>query len=511
MRDLKPHGDTSVFVLAIALSILISSWCVYTDNVIDNDGVVYLHAARLLTQGHWDALLTVDKWPFYSSLIALVSVGIRIPVDVSLYILNTFLAILMVISFMAVIRSLGANRASLVTAMLVALFYPTINEYRASAGQDLGYVSFYLLSIVFFMRYSRYPSVFFGVGWVGALAVATMFRVEAIAFVGYFLLFLHRGRLISSAKGVISTTLALGFFAATVAALVWWTWSPAVDDGNVIPSVPEALKIAWGQLINELSDKVDAIERDLLGRFSGQYAQAVLILALVVIVVVETVSKLTPTHVLLVGYSLHRRIVFPDARSKCFWYGLVLCNLYIASVVVVVDLFSTERYSAALPLTLLIAAPFGLAHLYDGWRAKNGYKSKGNWMFATVLLLFMATGFKSLDTISSRGYIKEAGLWLKHNTQAQASVLSNTSVINFYADKPIDSKSSSDSWNEIVKLIRNGEWRRYDVLAVHLKHGYRYREPRLLELLKRKPIKVFEGPKGSRVLLFNSIGTITLE
>lgn len=497
--------DRSLFVLAIALSILISVWCVYANDVVNSDGVAHLEAAHQLVQGNWGEIFTWHGRSLLEVLIALLSSTTGVSVDISLYVLNALLATLVVVSFMGIVREFGSDRKSLVAAMLVVLFHPAINQYRAMAVDDLGYVGFYLLSIMLLLRYCRGPSPFGAVWWLSALGAALLFRLEAIAFLGFFLMFLQKGKSISTSKGIASIVIALFCVAAMFGSAVWWTWTPtaSINAGGSTAALPELLSAGWDQMAAGLSDKTIAIKDDYLGRFAGDYASAVLVIALIVIILVETLSKLTPIHALLVGHAAYQNLIFPRSM-KTLWYGLLLCNLVVAAVLILVNVFSIDRYSLSLPLTLLLAAPLSLVWLHDHWRSNGHPGWTRNWIFPGAVLLLIATGIKSLDTFTSTGYLKEAGLWLKHNTPTEASLYTNSKVVRFYAEKSPNISRSDIGWSNNVHFIRSGEWDQYDFLAIHIDDDRRYRASRFLKLIKLEPVRIFSSAAGDRVFLFST-------
>ena len=51
---------------AAMVSLLLSAWCVYLDNVVNNDGILYLRGAELIADGDWQGAVELYKWPFYA-------------------------------------------------------------------------------------------------------------------------------------------------------------------------------------------------------------------------------------------------------------------------------------------------------------------------------------------------------------------------------------------------------------------------------------------------------------
>lgn len=497
MDRLQQFNDRTVFLLAVIASALISVWCASTDNVVDSDTVINLQAARQLAQGELGTALSLHQWPFFAASIGLLSTISGAQVEVSLYVINAVLATLVVVSFMAVTREFGGDRTTLAIAALVVLLFPEINHQRTSATGDLGYLAFYLLALLVFIRYSQQPSIRCAVGSLIALGISSLFRLEAIGFLCLLFIFPRRGAPVGWTKKITLAALATCCLAVVVIGSLWWSWSQATLDAGPVA----ALDGAWQQLGTEFADKITAIRRDYLGSFSGEYAHAVIILALAVIVVVETLSRLTPLHSVLVGHAVYRKLTFPHPGTRTLWHQLIAINLFIASVMIATNLFSIHSYPLSLPITLLLAVPFSLTRLYDHWLSNRDLRAH-TWTFPIVMMLFVITAAKSLDTFSSRGYLKEAGLWLKHNAPTHASLYSNNPIVGFYAGKSYDHSVPIRQWSDTIKMAIDENWRKYDFLAVHIKRSRRYRESRLLNSLKLEPLRVFESNQGDRVLLF---------
>ncbi len=137
-------GDVRTF--AAIISLFLSAWSVYLDDVVNSDGVLYLWAAEALKAGDWQEALALYKWPLYSSLISLVSLIPGLGVEYAAHVLNAALTALAVVVFLSLVRELGADRKMLIAAAIVILLFPGLNRYRAFIIRDAGYIAFYLLA-----------------------------------------------------------------------------------------------------------------------------------------------------------------------------------------------------------------------------------------------------------------------------------------------------------------------------------------------------------------------------
>ena len=62
-----------VLSVCALVSVVLSAWCIYIDDVINNDGVEYIRTAERLAVADWSGALSAYKWPFYPILMLVVS------------------------------------------------------------------------------------------------------------------------------------------------------------------------------------------------------------------------------------------------------------------------------------------------------------------------------------------------------------------------------------------------------------------------------------------------------
>ena len=229
-------------MLAALASIVLSAWCLFLDNVINSDGVVYLRTAELLSNGDWQTALSSYKWAFYSFLIAGVQLITGLSFEYSANALNAALTALAVAVFLSLVGELGADRKILIAAVVVVLLFPGLNRYRAFIIRDAGYIAFYLLALLLFIKDLKQPRPALRLGWLASIFVATLFRIEGFIFL--VALPLVRQWQLSTGAAARAALLAGSVGAALLmfGALAWWIFS-----GPQLPEIPE-----WGTLLANL-------------------------------------------------------------------------------------------------------------------------------------------------------------------------------------------------------------------------------------------------------------------
>ncbi|MDP6140539.1 MAG: hypothetical protein QF866_05065, partial [Arenicellales bacterium] len=91
------------------LSVALSAWCIYIDDVINNDGVEYIRAAERLALGDWTGALSLYKWPFYPLLMLIVGKVAGVGYQVAGHIANSALLSAVVALFVLTVRALGGT------------------------------------------------------------------------------------------------------------------------------------------------------------------------------------------------------------------------------------------------------------------------------------------------------------------------------------------------------------------------------------------------------------------
>ncbi len=139
-------------------SLLLSVWCVFLDDVINNDGILYLRTAELIGRGEWQAAIESYKWFFYPLLIAIFGKLTGLGLELSAHVLNAGFTALTVAAFISLIRELGGSRSAVTAAVVLVLLFPGLNEYRSFVIRDAGFLAFYMLALLLFIKRPKMPS-----------------------------------------------------------------------------------------------------------------------------------------------------------------------------------------------------------------------------------------------------------------------------------------------------------------------------------------------------------------
>ena len=94
-------------VSCVIASIGLSIWAIYSDPIINNDGVGYVRTAEFFGNGQWSLAFADFKWPFYSFFMWMVSALTGLSLKGAGHVINTVCFSGVILLVIAVIRALG--------------------------------------------------------------------------------------------------------------------------------------------------------------------------------------------------------------------------------------------------------------------------------------------------------------------------------------------------------------------------------------------------------------------
>ncbi len=491
-----------VFMTAVA-SLVFSAWCIYADPIVNNDGIRYFRAASAFLNGDFSAGVAIYKWPFFSLIIAAVSKLTGLGVEQAAYALNAGLTVLLIIAFLAVVQELGADRPTVIAAAFVILLFPELNKYRSFIIRDTGYLAFYMASLLYLFRYWKTWKPEFFWKWFGCAGLASLFRPEGVVFLTLIPMMIWMRSQVPLTWRAVQYVLGAALCVMLFAGLSLWLFASEGEAGqlHVLSQPLQALSTAWQQIGTNLWFKLTAIEEEVLTEFSSDYSSVVLLIALLAIVVIEIVRRMSIVYAVIVAHAVRANIAFSEPDAKELWYRLIALNLAVLFAFAAVQLFVVGRYTVALLLTLLLAAPFSLAFLYRRWRARTAPRA---WLFPAVGALLLILGLESLDVYTDKRFLRAAGHWVRENTAPTATLYGDNQAFIYYSGKPAFRDHARYDWAETMAMIYRQEWRKYDYLGVYVSHKQVQRQARIEQHIGRPATQVFANRKGDRILIFKT-------
>ncbi len=498
-----------VFQSAFIASLLISAYTIWQDDTINDNGYIYLQAAQFFLDSGISAALTVSSMPFFSIVTAVISAATGLSLEHSVYVLNSTLLAIMVVAFGKIIAELTTDRRVLFFAIILLLAHPKINDnYRASILRDPGYWAFYLLAVLYYLRFWKDACWLNAIGWGGSIILATLFRYEGIVLIlcAPFLLLLRSD---SSVKIKLQQLFQINVIPLSLLVLAL-VFGSTTDKYDLFNSTQWNNLSSWiGDIIPNLyslfQDRADRLSNAIFDEYpySRGYSMAGVIITLLVIFITETSSSLTHIYT---PFSLHAVIGrhFPRGSGISVIVWFIALNIAIILVYLSRHLFVTGRYVIPLILLLLIFAAFSLARTYDLWSSKK-HSSRG-WRWAgrfalTIFVLVSLDGF--ISTSPSKVYVREAGYWLQANKPSDSKVYTNVSSVLYYSGNIRDNLRKYAATIDNIDQLLDGS-----INDAYVAFNIRKKDKALNQWLSEwkgaPPVKEFQNSNGDRMVIFST-------
>lgn len=496
-------------IYAGLISIVLSLIAYHSYTPINYDGILYLATATAYSKSGLSAAMALYPWPFYSILIASISKLTWLSTFHAAELLNTALFVVIITTFLTLLKELGATRAIQIAGAIIILIYPALNDFRSIIVRDFGYWAFSLIALWQLMRYAQHNTMRSSWGWSLAIFIATLFRIEGIIvlLLAPLALLLLRDTLWPH-----KITLLLKCYIPTALLIViYLLWH--ISHGTTHPQlgrIPEILyqvKNAWTLISANFAAKSNIAASQILTPYSVNYTHTFLFVGFSAIFLSQLIVNLTPLYTVFCGDAMAKNLMHAPYNYKIILVSFTVINLIIPLIFFSQAFFLSSRYLMPFCLPVLLWAPYSLQWIYTYRRRRDPIKPWRPWLLpliALALILMGVSGFLHFNY--SKTYIIDAGLWLKTNTPHNASVYSNNKQILYYAERtPINWQINwTDQYDDSnpLQTTKNPAWLKYDYLALRITHESANDEAAILKIIGKPPVQQFSNKRHDMILIF---------
>lgn len=502
-----------IYWLAAITSLFMSFWTGYRVDVINPDAICYLMSAQELgLNGLHEAMHICPqaKWPLYSILIYWLHSISALPLQVSANLLDAVFTMTTVISFIAIVRKLGASNRVLWFAAFTILFANEFNSARQYIVRDHGYWAFYMLSLWSLLCFTATSAWRYVFAWTASLIIATLFRIEGCIFllltpfVTFLNVFSDRNRYDSLKDCFIAQSKQLGrlllplviLLFAFVTALLLSGKLQQVNVGRfeeiirVIQSPISTLSWRYNYTLQALVDHV-------LPPQSARDAGVLLFGAIVVGYILNVISNLYWVCTLVALYCWRRGALSLNNRFTKVLIAYLLVNVAITLCFYFQQLFLSKRYLIAQSLILLLWVPFGLDALY-----KMRKQSFFFWAFYISLFAIMLSGIGVFFGFGpTKHYIRDSGHWISENVPAKATFYTNDYQLMYYTERFGRGIFQAAKQNiTATAAIKQAD--KYDYLAIQISRHDRANLDQQLTKSNLTKMKEFSNKHGDRLIIY---------
>lgn len=485
---------------------LIASWIIYLQHGwVTSDSILYFEMARLIADGQWNAAISMFKWPFYPSLIALVHMATGLSIQVSAQCLSVIFFATSLWALFKIIALLGGNqRAQLLAAFMLFGSGYIVGDIMPMSTRDQGYWALMLLALWQFIVFYKQGSIKNALAWQALALLATLFRVEGAVYILAFPLALF---VFPRSKDKVNTLyLLFRAYALFILLGVLAALAILVSDHLTLDGLGRLKELLTGfadierNISQNLTQRVDVMRDQVIGEPFKEFAWFTFLLSLFSISVIKCffVAGWSPAILALFSTQQSRDALDKDT-FKLLSFFAVITWLIACLIILKVNLLS-GRYVVVFGFVLIaIVSVIAEAHLQQWKHAKFSHKAALVISAMIILIGLVGNILPKRDgyhyEINAVQYVQELLADSKQKT-----VLYTSEKQRFYAQKPYEDRNY-DEWQYLVERIEDGRVNQYEfvVINLNLKADSAAKEAYLQQHLTQfKQDKVFYGYKKKK-------------
>ncbi len=468
-------------VRAAFLASLLLSLVAAQGSLINRDGIIYIDTARaILEQGLFAPRQGID-WQFLSILIAGAAALTGLPAEMAARILNALLLAGACALLVAMTRRRLPEAAW--AACLVVLAMPAYNQYRNEILREYGFWFFCLLAFWLAMRWDETQHRRDAIACQLALAAATLFRLEAVAFYPALMLWQVLAAPAGERLRRVLEIGALPLAGGLALAIVFGTGLLAVPQ-RVLYYLDAASPMSKLQTLNEAAARMS--ETVFKYKYSREEAGYILMFGLLSVIPVKFL-KMAGVFLVPLAYFF---AAGGGRAALARWQPLpwaFLAYFLVLAAFVTHQFFLVGRYVSLLNLLAVPLVAAGLLRLlrrFPRWKAP-------------ILALALATMVANVVSLSPRKtHVIEAGRWLGAHAGDAARVGVDNARLAYYAGW----RASASVSLERPALARALAEKRIDMVAVEIRQKDAEAEKWLAEN-RLKPLQRFANKAGDAVVI----------
>jgi len=484
----------------VLLSVLIATQVQYIQHGwINPDSVLYLEAAKFFSNGNWQAGFEVFPWPFYALCIALVNTITQLGVHFSAQLLNVLFFAIATYSYIQIIQLAGGKQKQMIAGALIWLSAQyMIGGVLEMLMRDQGFWAFFLLSIVFFIRFYQQHRLKDALLWQACIIVATLFRIEAILYLLFlpFILLFQIGLSTKQKWKHLLATHAINIILA-LAIILLITFNDQLST-KILGRLNEVFTTnLWQQFTQHLNKKSSIMSKEVLGEFLDEFAVQGLLMTFIYVIFVKTISATGLVNVVLSVFAIkkNKQIIEPAAFSvlrATALIALVNMALIITKVFVL-----TGRYVLALSFILMVFATFYFAELIF----TNHHNKKIKWLVITLITFMLGGAIKNiLPKQAGYNYEQEAVSWLKNYNKDNKAVFYQDARLRYYAGAPFlgSGMFNLTSLNNGSNILSTND---YEYLVINDSKNLTQQDQSALVASQYHNIKKFNSAKAKKSIM----------
>jgi len=416
-------------IFTALVSLLLSVTAFYIDDIINPDGILYIHMAEAFVDNGLAGIkeYTSYNWPFFAIFIAGLHSLTTLPLELCSNILNSLFFVIFTDTLLLISNKTFINKQNLILAAIFIICFQSFNEYRDYIVRDIGYWAFCSLSLYRFIIFIESPSVRNATIWQLVAIIAILFRVEGVVFLFGLPLYLW---LCTPIKQALKSYLQLNYL--VIITLVSTTIFAIGQTGlaTVFGKLTTVLSyIEPARFMQTLTEKSDIIADQVLNQYSDRFSTLILVSGLITMLIYKLVKALSLPYFALYIASIWNRKIESHPHQKLIIY-FVLLNIILLLAFLFHEYFMSKRYVIMAGAGLFLLMLPSLCSYIDRLFHHRSRKTLG---FIALLLIIGLVD--SMTQSGSKAYIQSTAIWASNNLPEGSRILTNNVRADYYVHK----------------------------------------------------------------------------
>jgi hypothetical protein len=497
--------DAALVFLATVLTVVL---ILLERGRINDDGVLYLEAAKYFVRNDWQGGQDFYAWPFYSILVALLSNVGGITIEAAANSLSVVFFAIATYAFVRLIRLAGGDNLTVAAGAILLFGNPyIIGDVLPLIWRDQGFWAFYLTSLGYFIRFYRQGRLIDALIWQATCMIAALFRTEGLSFLALIplILLFRPGIALGARCGQLLRAYSIGL---AVLVLVTAGLLTGLIERDTAPKPLQVVLTYLSQVDLQISQglaaKAQIFGDHVLGPFLDDYAMHGLVLTLCTVILGKITGTASWAVFLLTVFQARMKSLrmSRDAKAILFWVGCIgIINMLIT---LLANFVLAGRYAVPFALLVLVFAAFNVVALCQNSSraAAGGSTGRSRWVLAAAAIVFsiqIYTIFKPKP--EGYTYEKDAVAWTREYAKDSGAIFYDNARLRYYAGLPIGPRGNS--YGEMVEsAIKDGSLVQHDFLVLHIERGRMEQQRQRMGQLGYLPVKEFTNKSKAGIVVF---------
>ena len=426
-----PRGPAP-YLLCLVASIALFSVALYTDDILNDDGINYIYAAYETINGSPETAIVYRQESAFTKQFVVLSKYTGLSLLESAYALSLIAQIALMCGFLAVVRSLGASARIQLLAILVFASTMYFNDLRPNILRGFEFWSaqiWALWALIKFAHTSRWRYLLY---WLALSSLAIFFRIEGLIYLAgiailapFALSGLARKRALGCSALILAVIVTIGALNQQILTKTTGTLSGPYERLN--QEFNTARKA--GHL---LDTQKELIRANMPNKWARNSSSDFFIGGLLFMVAMKLLY--TNNGILLVlAFCFGRIREIPKNKGHPIIVSYFLVGLTIALYTIASRFFITGRYVFLPSLLLCVPIPFLLNQILFNSEARSWsyrYILRGTILALSAAMIIVP----ALTANNNKMYIREAANWVSDNLPPTDNIYFNDMRVAFYSD-----------------------------------------------------------------------------